>query len=260
VPIQASIRLETLNLPFREAVDRVRGLGVELVEIDAVGEFAPDQLSQTGRRQVVHLLSSRGLRLAALSAPTRQGLDEPTKREPRLEYLMSAMRLAWDLGARVITHQGAVIPSAEETRADAELAETLTRLSHHVDRVGVRYAMETVAAPPEAYAAFFARHPLPGIGVCYLPANVMVRGGIPAAGVRALHDRLLAMRVRDVVRTGSTISGFKDAAVGAGELRWPELLAAIDEVGFTGPLTIDLAEGDRTPANLEAAITFLKSF
>ena len=50
------VRLESLGLPLPPALDEAARLGVGGVQIDAVGDLSPDRLSQTGRRELRHLL------------------------------------------------------------------------------------------------------------------------------------------------------------------------------------------------------------
>src|ERR1700732_4353368 len=92
------LRLESLDLPLRKALTEASRLAVAGVQIDAVGELAPNNLSQTGRREFRNLLRGYSLELTALGCPLRRGLDSALDQEPRLEHVRKVMTLAYDLG------------------------------------------------------------------------------------------------------------------------------------------------------------------
>ena len=47
--LKIGVRLESLGVPLRRALQEAERLGVNGVQIDAVGELAPQSLSQSGR-------------------------------------------------------------------------------------------------------------------------------------------------------------------------------------------------------------------
>ena len=54
--LKVGLRLESLGLPLRRALQEAERLGVAGVQVDAVGDLGPDRLLQTGRREFRHLL------------------------------------------------------------------------------------------------------------------------------------------------------------------------------------------------------------
>ena len=67
--VKIGICLKSLGLSLRRGLEEVRRLGVGGVEVEAVGDLAPANLSHTGRREFRHLLKSHGLELTALACP-----------------------------------------------------------------------------------------------------------------------------------------------------------------------------------------------
>src|SRR3954468_21175369 len=63
--MKLGVRLESLGLPFRPALAAASRLTVTGVQLDAVGDFHPDRLSETGKREIRHLMTSYGLELTA---------------------------------------------------------------------------------------------------------------------------------------------------------------------------------------------------
>ena len=65
-PLKIAVDLACLRLPFKQALLAAKRLGVASVEIDARGEINPQELSQSGRRQLRKLLDDLDLRVAAV--------------------------------------------------------------------------------------------------------------------------------------------------------------------------------------------------
>ncbi len=54
--IKLGVRLESFGLPLRHALTAAGKLGVHGIQVDAVDELSPKNLSETGRREFRHLL------------------------------------------------------------------------------------------------------------------------------------------------------------------------------------------------------------
>ena len=126
--IKIGVSGRSLALPLRPALEEARRLGVGGIELPTVGELAPDNLSQTGRRELRHLLKSHGLELTALNCPLRRGFDTAENLQPRIEYVRKALALSFDLGPRIVIVQAGRIPEkGDDTRAGF-LTESLRAL------------------------------------------------------------------------------------------------------------------------------------
>src|SRR5437879_3544709 len=108
--MKIGIRLESLGLPLRRALAEVERLGVTGVQVDAAGDLAPDQLSQTGRREFRNLLRSHSLELTALGCPLRRGLGTAENQEARIEHVRKVLALSFDLGPRIVVVQAGRVP------------------------------------------------------------------------------------------------------------------------------------------------------
>ncbi|HZY88946.1 MAG TPA: sugar phosphate isomerase/epimerase, partial [Gemmataceae bacterium] len=96
--LKLGTRLESLGLPLRRAISEAARLGVPGVQADAAGDLAPNTLSQSGRREFLHLLRAHNLELAALGCPLRRGLDVAEDQQPRLDRVKAVMSLSFELG------------------------------------------------------------------------------------------------------------------------------------------------------------------
>src|SRR6516225_8332986 len=108
--LRIGVRLESLGLPLRRALAEAGKLGVAGVQVDAVGDLSPNQLSQTGRREFLHLLRAHNLELTALGCPLRRGLDTTQDQQPRIEHVRKVMSLSFELGPRVAIVQAGQVP------------------------------------------------------------------------------------------------------------------------------------------------------
>src|SRR5580698_10508214 len=108
------VRLESLGLPLRKAVETAAQMGVAGVQVDAVGDLDPRSLSATGRREFRQLLKSNRLELSALGCPLRVGLDVPEVQEARIDGLKMALALSFELGPRIVIAEAGRIPEDEK--------------------------------------------------------------------------------------------------------------------------------------------------
>ncbi|MGL5094558.1 MAG: sugar phosphate isomerase/epimerase family protein, partial [Planctomycetia bacterium] len=91
---KVGVRLESFGLPVKEGLVVAARLGVEGVQFDAVGELAPGELSQTGRRHLLRLATTVGLKVAALNLPFRRGFDVLDRLDQRVAATKAALQLA----------------------------------------------------------------------------------------------------------------------------------------------------------------------
>src|SRR3954471_6460002 len=141
--LKLGVRLESLGLPLRRALQEVQRLGVTGVQVDAVGDLSPHTLSQTGRREFLHLLRSYNLELTALGCPLRRGLDTPEDQQQRIDHLKKVLELGFHLGPRIVIVQAGRIPEKDDDPRVPSLIEALLALGQHGDRVGSTLALET---------------------------------------------------------------------------------------------------------------------
>ncbi|MBV8231219.1 MAG: hypothetical protein JO329_14640, partial [Planctomycetaceae bacterium] len=72
------------NTSVREQIQEAARLGARGVVIDAVGDLGPDRLTETGRRELRHLLRSIDVALIAMHLPTRRSFNTTDQLDDRL--------------------------------------------------------------------------------------------------------------------------------------------------------------------------------
>ena len=78
--------------PIRDQIREAARSGAKGVVLDAAGDLAPDRLSETGRRELRHLLRSVELTLIALHLPTRRPFDTIDQLDDRLSRRRDGVR------------------------------------------------------------------------------------------------------------------------------------------------------------------------
>jgi len=269
-----------------------RKLGVAAIELSAMGELWPQNLTQTGRREILHLLRSHDLAVSALVCPLRRGLDVAEDLEPRLEQIRLTMALAFDLDPRLLIIQAGRVPASPPPGREVPpsspllppgeasptspplplgegpgvrvpddprallMQESLDALGRHGDRTGVTIALDTGLDSPESLVTYLSSFDVGSLAVNFNPANLVIAGHSPYDAVRTFHKRIASVHAQDARR----ISPNRMATVplGHGDLDWMMLLSVLDEVEYRGWLVVERESGDRTAVDVAAGVAFLR--
>jgi L-ribulose-5-phosphate 3-epimerase len=255
--LKIGIRLESLGLPLRRALAEAGRLGISGVQVDAVGDLAPNALSETGRREFCHLLRAHNVELTALGCPLRRGLDSAENQQPRLEHVQKVLDLSYDLGPRIVIVQaGSIAESPEEPRWHI-LSESLQALARHGDSTGTVLALETGLEKGSVLAAFLDQFDTGSLGVNLDPANLLLHGFDPYESVRELGRRIVHAHAKDA-RQSSSSRAAQEVPLGHGDIDWMKFLGVLEEVEYRGWLTIERETGDNRLADVSAGVAFLR--
>jgi len=255
--MKIGVQLRSLALPLRRALFEAQRLGVTGVELDAVGELSPNQLSQTGRRELRNLLRAHSLELTALGCPLRHGLDVVEGQEARIDHLRNVLSLSFDLGPRIVIVEAGRLPEKADDPRAGPITEALLALGHHGDRVGARLALETGLDSGEAICRFLAPLDTGGLGVNFDPANLLINGIDPYESVGVLAARILHAHAKDA-RVAGASRAVREVPLGHGDLEWMRLLADLAEVEYRGWLVVEQQVGDNRRADVAAGVAFLR--
>jgi sugar phosphate isomerase/epimerase len=250
------IRLESLTLPLRRALEQAERLGVAGVQVDAVGDLATRSLSQTGRREFKNLLRTHNLELTALGCPLRHGLDHSENLEPRIDHIRQTMQLAFDLGPRRVLIQAGKIPTKED---DLVLHEALTALGQFGDRIGCLLALETGLEPGQTLNDYLNRFDTGSLGVNLDPANLMMHDFDPIESARSLGSKVIYSQAKDVRRFGPSRTA-QEVPLGHGDIDWMAYLSVLEEVEYRGWISVVRDSGDNRIADVAGGVAFLKRF
>ena len=125
-----------------------------------------------------------------------------------------------------------------------------------------------------------------GLSVNFDPANmVMVTGDDPVQGVYTLKDYIVHTHAKDGIRlrevdprkvygmlgwepmsheelaaSAETGADFREVPLGAGSVDWPRYLQALQDIGYSGYLTIEREVGLQPVKDISDAVQFLRGF
>lgn len=255
--LHLGLNLAPLGLPLRRGLQEAARLGVAGVQLDATGDLAPDRLSQTGRRELRHLLRSHNLTLTALGCPLRHGLDTATNQEARLDHVKKVLTLSFELGPRVVILAAGRVPDEPESARGRLLTEALLALGQHGDRVGATVALETGPDPAAALAEYLARFDTGSLGVNLDPANFLLNGFDPVENTRALRGRVTQAHARDARASGAN-RVVQEVPLGHGDLDWLGYLGVLEEIEYRGWLVVTRETGTNRLAEAADGVAFLR--
>ena len=260
--------------PLEQALDRARDLGLAGVQIPA------EALAGGAHRRLRGQLAARGLVLTALCGDLPgHGFTRSDGLAQRIAATTQILDLAVEVGAPVVSAHVGVIPADPADPRTRLLSESLNAIAEHANRRGLRYAIETGPEPAAVLRAFLDRLGQPALGVNFDPANLlMVQGEDGAEATATLAPWIVHVHAKDgvrhqpcdaeqvyaafanggfaalVARTGAL---FSETPLGAGQVRWPAVIAALHRAGYRGPLTIERETGSDPVADIAAARDFL---
>lgn len=225
---------------FKEQLREAAALGARGVVIDATGEFSPDRLSETGRREVRHALRSAEIGLIALALPTRRPFDTIDQLEDRLARADRAFALAYELGTRIVTCRVGSVPPESESGRRETFRHALAELARRADHRGVRFAVETGGESGADLRAFLDALAAPSLAASVDPAAALSQGFDPVEQITSLAEHVVHAYAADAAgrpRPGLAPNprGFGFAP---GVLDWEAYCGALEEVGYRGFLTV----------------------
>ena len=109
------------------------------------------------------------------------------------------------------------------------------------ESVGVRMGIENVwnkfLLSPLEMIHFIEQFESPYIG-SYLDVANVLPFGYPEQWLRILGDKIFGIHFKDFRKAVGTIEGFVDLL--EGDVNWPEVMAAIDEIAYSGPVVAEM--------------------
>jgi L-ribulose-5-phosphate 3-epimerase len=229
--------------------------------VKAAGFEGIEPMSHMPQNEVLDAFAATGLKAASccgywhwkkpLSDP------DPAVRQAGLDALLQTLRDAKAYGASsVLLVPGAVKKDVSYADAYKRSQEQIRKAIPVAKDLGVKIAIENVwnqflLSPLEA-ARFVDEFESPWVGWHFDVGNVITYG-FPEQWVRILGKRIVKLHIKEYSRTiadkQGRSAGFK-AAYMTGDNDWPAVMAALDEVGYTGWGIAEQPGGD-TPEGLK---------
>ncbi len=270
------VMMESFRLETKEAIKKASEIGAKGLQMYATtGEHAPENLNPAQRRELLDMVKSNGLVFSALCGDFGQGFGNPEKNPELIEKSKRILDLAKDLETNVVTTHIGVVPKDKSNPRYQIMQEACGKLSAYADSVEAHFAIETGPEPSATLKEFLDSLGSRGVAVNLDPANlVMVTGDDPVQAVYNLKDYIVHTHAKDGIKLldkdpemlygiiEDVIQGgkaFREVPLGEGKVPFPEYLAALEDIGYRGFLTIEREVGDDPAADIVLAADYLRS-
>lgn len=275
-PIGAII--ESFRLPTLEAVKKAAELKLDGLQMYATsGEHAPENLSGKKAKELLQYVKDSGLRFSALCGDLGHGFGDKELNPSLIEKSKRILDLSKELECDIVTTHIGVVPESPEHERYNIMQAACAELAEYADSVDAHFAIETGPETSATLKKFLDSLGSRGVGVNLDPANlVMVTGDDPVKAVHNLKDYIVHTHAKDgkMLAKGNPeyiygvvhpvpvefqgIRYFEEVPLGTGQVDFPAYLAALDEIGYKGYLTIEREVGDTPEKDIAIAANFLR--
>lgn len=282
--------VDSFQVGVKEGLRKAKEAGADGVQIYAVqGEFDPATLSQSARREWKDYIASLGLEISALVGDLGgHGFQDPAQNRAKIEKSKRIMELAKELGTDIVTTHIGIVPSNPASKIYETMHIACEELSRYAHEMNSYFAIETGPEPAARLKTFLDGLGSRGVSVNFDPANmVMVTGDDPVQGVHTLKDYIVHTHAKDglkladidprdvygqygyeapaldhekIAEMAEISSAFREVPLGAGSVDWNNYLQALNDIGYTGFLTIEREVGTNPEEDIRQAVNFLKGF
>lgn len=280
--------VDSFGLGVREGLKKAKEVGAEGVQIWAVsGEMDPANLSAEARKELKSYIESLGLEISALCGDLGgHGFQDARENPAKIEKSKRILDLALDLGCNVVTTHIGIVPEDPADPIYVTMQEACTELCRYASEKNGYFAVETGPERAAHLKAFLDTLGGKGVAVNFDPANmVMVTGDDPAKGVRILKDYIVHTHAKDGIRLQeadprviygmlgfepldhekiaemvSSGGYFRELPLGEGDVDFESYFAALQEIGYTGYLTIEREVGDTPEEDIRKSVAFIQQF
>ncbi len=271
------IIIDSFRTDVRTAVTKAAALGAKGIQVYSTrGEMTPENLTPAKRREFLDFVRSNGLVISALCGDLGCGFFRPERNPELIERSKRIIDLAKDLETDVVTTHIGVVPSDPAHPRYAIMQDACGQLAEYADSIQAHFAVETGPETSLTLKRFLDSLHSTGVSVNLDPANlVMVTGDDPVQAVYNLKDYIVHTHAKDGVKLYDrdpeliygvkqddalvTAPSFEEVPLGQGSVPFPAYLAALEEIGYRGFLTIEREVGDDPARDIGIAVDYLNS-
>ena len=271
------VMMESFRLPTLQAIEMAAKVGAQGIQMYATkGAHAPENMAAADRKELLSQLHDHGLVFSALCGDLGKGFGKPDLNPDLIEKSKRILDLAKDLECDIVTTHIGVVPTDSSHPRYAIMQDACGELARYADSVDAHFAIETGPETSAVLKTFLDGLGSRGVSVNLDPANlVMVTGDDPVQAVYNLKDYIvhthakdgiklldrdpeIIYHVRDIEDVIVEGKAFEEVPLGKGSVPFPAYLAALEDIGFTGYLTIEREVGADPAADIVLAANFLR--
>ena len=256
-PLRMAVATRSFQEPLKQSVKTAADMGAQGVQFDLRNEVRAGELSETGRRQLLHYLEEMNLTVASTMFPTRRSFYDLDGLDTRLAAARQAMEFTFQLKAKVLALRIGRIPPENESEEYQMLRQVMNDLARHGNRVGVTLAVTPTRDEPDRLLELMREITEGPVGINFDPATFVLAGQNPSEALARFQEFLVHFLVRDGVR--DIDGGGLEVPVGRGEVQWEEILALLDEAEYKDWLIVDRTQGEDRPGDIRRAMQYLRN-
>jgi L-ribulose-5-phosphate 3-epimerase len=178
--------------------------------------------------------------------------------EENWSNIQATVEIAAKLGMKLVTFHAGFLPHDTSDPVYLKLRQRITRIAGLFSGKGIDLAFETGQEDAPTLAAFLTDLGMPGVGVNFDPANMILYAkGDPVAALRTLRPWLKQCHIKDATQTKVPGTWGAEVPTGTGEVDWNGFFAVLAETGYTGDFCIEREAGTQRVEDIRAAREFL---
>ena len=191
---------------------------------------------------------------------------------------MKLLYIAKELGTNIATTHIGVVPTDKTCAQYKSMHAVCYELAEFAKSIDGHFAVETGPEKAPLLKKFLDNLGSDGVAVNLDPANlVMCAADDPVEAVYTLKDYIVHTHAKDGIQVKPFDTKalyapryygipkcepgcFKEVPLGKGAVDWKRYLKALDDIGYTGYLTIERECGDEPAKDVSDAVVFLDTF
>lgn len=272
------VMLESFRTDRSTAIKKAAEIGADGLQMYATnGENSPENLDAAARRKLLNEVRDSGLKFSALCGDLGMGFGNKELNPELIEKSKRIIDLAKDLETNIVTTHIGVVPTDKNHDRYKIMQEACFELARYADSADAHFAIETGPETADVLCGFLDSLGSTGVAVNLDPANFkMVTGDDPVKAVYTLKKYIVHTHAKDGVKLLDSnpeyiykvvhpipeeIKGkrfFEEVPLGTGSVDFPNYLKALEDIGYTGFLTIERETGDTPEKDIKIAYDFLK--
>ena len=236
-----------------EALSKIQDFGIHTCQLgNPPDEYIYDKKSDELNRKLKSAIEKTGMKISSvfimyeghiwdlIDGPRTIGLVPENTRAPRVVHACAVSNWARKIGIKVVTSHMGFIPTDNTTLLYQGFIETMKKFVAFCEANDQLFAFETGQESP-----IVLRRAIDDIGVNNVrvnldSANLLMYGmGKPLEAVRLLGEFVVNTHCKDgrMPEAGGKLGS--EMPLGEGDVHYEEVLPALYEKGFRGPLTIE---------------------
>lgn len=273
------VMVDSFRTDFQTAVKKAAQLGAAGLQMYCTyGEFAPENMTPERVAEILNIVKSYGLKFSAICGDLGHGFGNKEENAVNVEKSKRIMELAKSLECDIVTTHIGVVPENKAAERYNIMQEACFALANFADSLNAHFAIETGPETAETLKVFLDSLGSKGVAVNLDPANlVMVTGDDPVKAVYTLRDYIVHTHAKDGVKLKDSNPEFiyrvvhpippeyaeggffQEVPLGTGSVPFPAYLAALEEIGYKGFLTIERECGDDPASDIKTAVDYLNT-